>query len=183
VELTHRVNLGIPFVQAGLIEASIDPATQAGSVNSWTAEPWPASGMAAVMLRDPGDQHILTQVRELLGRISREPAWGIDEILDAEEMQKRGGFPGASFVISMKPGYYTGGNLSGDAVTDFAGHGGHGFAPHHPDMRAALFISGRGIARHRDLGQIDMRQIAPTVAALLGVRLRSATAAPLPVRQ
>jgi predicted AlkP superfamily pyrophosphatase or phosphodiesterase len=183
VELTHRVNLGIPFVQAGLIEASIDPATQAASVNSWTAEPWPASGMAAVMLRDPGDQHILTRVRELLGRLSGEPAWGIDEILDTEAMQKRGGFPGASFVISMKPGYYTGGNLSGDAVTDFAGHGGHGFAPHHPDMRAALFISGRGIARHRDLGQIDMRQIAPTVAALLGVRLRSATAAPLPVRQ
>jgi predicted AlkP superfamily pyrophosphatase or phosphodiesterase len=183
VELTHRVNLGIPFVQAGLIEASIDPATQAASVNSWTAEPWMASGMAAVMLRDPGDRHVLTQVRELLGRISREPAWGIDEILDAEAMQKRGGFPGASFVISMKPGYYTGGNLSGDAVTGFAGHGGHGFAPHHPDMRAALFIAGRGIARHRDLGQIDMRQVAPTVAALLGVKLTSATAAPLPVRQ
>ena len=183
VELTHRVNLGIPFVQAGLIEASIDPATQAASVNSWTAEPWMASGMAAVMLRDPGDQHVLTQVRELLGRISREPAWGIEEILDAEAMQKRGGFPGASFVISMKPGYYTGGNLGGDAVTDFAGHGGHGFAPHHPDMRAALFIAGRGIARHRDLGQIDMRQVAPTVAALLGVKLRRATAAPLLVRQ
>ncbi len=183
VELTHRVNLCIPFVQAGLIEASIDPATTAASVNSWTAEPWPASGMAAVMLRDPGDQHVLTQVRDLLGRLSREPAWGIEEILDAEAMQQRGGFPGASFVISMKPGYYTGGNLSGDAVTDFAGHGGHGFAPHHPDMRAALFIAGRGIARHRDLGQIDMRQVAPTVAALLGVKLTSATAAPLLVRQ
>jgi predicted AlkP superfamily pyrophosphatase or phosphodiesterase len=182
-ELTHRVNLGIPFVQAGLIEASVDPATQAASVNSWTAEPWTASGMAAVMLRDPGDQHVLTQVRELLGRISREPAWGIEEILDAEAMQKRGGFPGASFVISMKPGYYTGGNLSGDAVADFTGHGGHGFAPHHPDMRAALFIAGRGIARHRDLGQIDMRQVAPTVAALLGVKLTSASAAPLLVRQ
>jgi hypothetical protein len=162
---------------------AIDPATRAASVNSWLAAPWPASGMAAVMLRDPGDQHILAQVRELLGRISREPAWGIEEILDAEAMQQRGGFPGASFVISMKPGYYTGGNLSGDAVTDFAGHGGHGFAPHHPDMRAALFIAGRGIARHRDLGQIDMRQIAPTVAGLLGVKLASATAAPLLVRQ
>jgi hypothetical protein len=111
------------------------------------------------------------------------PAWGIDEILDAQAMQQRGGFPGASFVISMKPGYYTGGNFSGDAVTDFAGHGGHGFAPHHPEMRAALFIAGRGIARHRDLGQIDMRQVAPTVAALLGVKLWSATAPALLVRQ
>ncbi len=183
VELTHRVNLCIPFVQAGLMEANIDPATKAESVNSWLAAPWPASGMAAVMLRDPGDQHTLTQVRELLGRLSMDPAWGIDEILDAQAMQQRGGFPGASFVISMKPGYYAGGNLSGAAVTDFAGHGGHGFAPHHPDMHAALFIAGRGIARHRDLGQIDMRQVAPTVAALLGVKLSGATAAPLLVRQ
>src|SRR6202162_644415 len=71
VDLTHRVNLVIPSAQAGLIEASIDPATKAVSVNSWTAEPWPASGMAAVMLRDPGDQHILSQGRELLGRLSR----------------------------------------------------------------------------------------------------------------
>jgi predicted AlkP superfamily pyrophosphatase or phosphodiesterase len=183
VELTHRVNLYIPFVQAGLIEARIDPATKAVSVISWKAEPWPASGMAAVMLRDPGDEHILAQVRELLGRLSMDPAWGIDEILDAQAMQQRGGFPGASFVISLKPGYYTGGNFSGDAVTDFAGHGGHGFAPHHPEMRAALFIAGRGIARHRDLGQIDMRQVAPTVAALLGVKLWSATAPALLVRQ
>jgi hypothetical protein len=87
------------------------------------------------------------------------------------------------FSAAAKPGYYTGGNLSGPAVTDFAGHGGHGFAPHHPDMRAALFIAGSGIARHRDLGQIDMRQVAPTVAALLGVKLPAASAAPLLVRQ
>lgn len=183
VDLTHRVNLCIPFVQAGLMEANIDPVTKAASVNSWLAAPWPASGMAAVMLHDPGDQHVLAQVRGLLGRLSTDPVWGIEEILDAAAMQQRGGFPGASFVISMKPGYYAGGNLSGDAVTGFAGHGGHGFAPHHPDMRAALFIAGPGIARHRDLGQIDMRQVAPTVAALLGVKLSSATAAPLLVRQ
>ena len=76
------------------------------------------------------------------------------------------------------------GPFSAAANRDLEGsHGGHGFAPHHPDMRAALFIAGPGIARHRDLGQIDMRQVAPTVAALLGVKLSSATAAPLLVRQ
>jgi predicted AlkP superfamily pyrophosphatase or phosphodiesterase len=182
VDLTHRVNLCIPFAQAGLMQVSLDPVTKAASVNAWLAAPWPASGMAAVMLRDPQDQHLLAQVHELLARLSGDPAWGIEEVLDAEAMQRRGGFPGASFVISMKPGYYTGGNLSGDAVTDFSGHGGHGFAPHHPDMRAALFIAGHGIARHRDLGQIDMRQIAPTVAVLLGIKLGAQAAAPLVVR-
>jgi hypothetical protein len=38
-------------------------------------------------------------------------------------------------------------------------------------MRAAFFMAGAGIARHRDLGVIDMRRIAPTVAAILQVPL------------
>jgi hypothetical protein len=49
-------------------------------------------------------------------------------------------------------------------------------------MRASFFISGTGIAHHRDLGVIDMRQIAPTVAKILNVPLPSAKAAPLNVQ-
>ena len=48
-------------------------------------------------------------------------------------------------------------------------------------MRAAFFVSGAGIARGRNLGVIDMRQVAPTLAALMGLYLRSATAAGLNV--
>jgi hypothetical protein len=84
----------------------------------------------------------------------------------------------------MKPGYYTGGNLTGDLVTEFPGtHGGHGFSPDFPEMRASFFISGPGIARGRDLGIIDMRQIAPSLAQLLGVSLPTARAKSLRLRQ
>ena len=41
-------------------------------------------------------------------------------------------------------------------------------------------MAGAGIARHRDLGVIDMRRIAPTVAAVLKVPF-SVAVAPLPV--
>jgi len=49
-------------------------------------------------------------------------------------------------------------------------------------MRASFFLAGPGIAAHRDLGQIDMRQIAPTVAAILNLRLSNAKAEPLHVK-
>jgi hypothetical protein len=49
-------------------------------------------------------------------------------------------------------------------------------------MRSSLFVSGMGVARNRDLGIIDMRQIAPTVAQLLNISLPSARAAALPIR-
>ena len=41
-------------------------------------------------------------------------------------------------------------------------------------MHAAFFIAGPGIPRGRDLGRVDMRDIAPTVAALLGLPLPTA---------
>jgi len=60
--------------------------------------------------------------------------------------------------------------------------GTHGYLPSYPEMRASFFIMGKGIAKGRDLGVIDMRQIAPTVANILGVSLPSAKQAPLSVQ-
>jgi hypothetical protein len=48
-------------------------------------------------------------------------------------------------------------------------------------MHASFFIQGEGIAAARNLGIVDMTQIAPTLAALLGVELPSARSAALPV--
>jgi hypothetical protein len=41
-------------------------------------------------------------------------------------------------------------------------------------MDSAFFVVGPGIAAGRDLGRIDMRDIAPTLAGLLGLPLPSA---------
>jgi hypothetical protein len=41
-------------------------------------------------------------------------------------------------------------------------------------MDASFFAAGPGVPAGRDLGRIDMRDIAPTLAGLLGVRLRDA---------
>jgi predicted AlkP superfamily pyrophosphatase or phosphodiesterase len=184
VALTHVVHLTAAFLEAGLIDATINPDTQTPAVKEWKAVPWTAGGMAAVVLRDPADQSTLKAVRDLLHSLAANAANGIAEVVEAgDPIAERGAFPTASFLIVMKSGYYLGSNTSGPLVTAITGHGGHGFAPTDPDMRAALFVAGVGIAHHRDLGLIDMRQIAPTVAALLGVPLPSATAKPLPVRQ
>jgi predicted AlkP superfamily pyrophosphatase or phosphodiesterase len=60
--------------------------------------------------------------------------------------------------------------------------GSHGFSPEFPEMRASFFITGAGIAHQRDLGVIDMRQIAPTVAKILKLNMPTAKAAPLNVQ-
>jgi arylsulfatase A-like enzyme len=41
-------------------------------------------------------------------------------------------------------------------------------------MDSSFFIAGPGVAAGRDVGQIDMRDIAPTLATLMGIVLASA---------
>ena len=57
----------------------------------------------------------------------------------------------------------------------------HGAVVHHyhPELRSTLMIQGAGVAKARDLGVIDMRQIAPTVAEMPGVSLTQAKMKPV----
>lgn len=169
VAITHRVNLMSAFVHADLVQGA-----------AWRAEPWGGGGMAAIMLRQPADEHTVTQVRELLQNLKSDPRNGIAEILERDAIRERGAFPDASFLVVMQLGYYIISDAQSPLVSEIQGTpGSHGFSPLYPAMRASFFITGPRIARHRDLGVIDMRQIAPTVAQLLDVRLPSATLAPL----
>ncbi len=173
LNVTHVVNLKIPFVQAGLLPSRDQDADQ------WKAQLWSAGGLIAVMLHQPADPAINRQVHALLTRLAADPANGIDQVLDAEQAKARGGFTGAAYVIVMKPGYAMGGARSGSLVLPQSAApgshlGNHGFLPQFPEMHASFFILGAGVARGRDLGTIDMRQIAPTVADILGVSLPAA---------
>jgi arylsulfatase A-like enzyme len=48
---------------------------------------------------------------------------------------------------------------------------GHGYLPDHPSMYPALVLSGAGIASGRSLGHVRNVDVAPTIAALLGLSL------------
>jgi predicted AlkP superfamily pyrophosphatase or phosphodiesterase len=182
MNITHYVNLAVPFVQAGLIQAEANPASKALTVTSWKAEPWMAGGMAAIMLHDPNDAATTQQVRDLLAKLAADPDNGIAQVLDHDAIQKRGAFPDAAFLVVFKPGYYAGATTSGALVTSVPGtRGSHGFSPEYPEMRSSFFAVGAGIAPHRNLGVVDMRQIAPTVAGILHASLPTAKAAPLHV--
>jgi predicted AlkP superfamily pyrophosphatase or phosphodiesterase len=173
--IDHATNLFVPFIQAGLLNASLS-ASGAIQVKSWKAEPWVAGGMAAIMLHDSTDAATLEQVRALLQKLASDPANGIAAVLDRDRMSTLGGFPDAAFVVTLKPGYVTGLAISGPMVTATTQRGTHGYDPvTTPEMRSSFFIAGAGVKSGKDLGIIDMRQIAPTLASVLGVKLPDAS--------
>ena len=145
-----------------------------GKITDWRAMPWVTGGSAAIMLRDPEDGALRSQVKDLLTKIASDPANGVDRVLDAEELRARGGYPTASFFVGLKPGWRTGSDVETPLLTKTKAGGTHGELPDLPDLRASFFLVGPGVPAAKDLGVIDMRNIAPTLAHEVGLQLPSA---------
>jgi predicted AlkP superfamily pyrophosphatase or phosphodiesterase len=145
-----------------------------GQITDWKAMPWTAGGSAAIVLKDPSDARTRTQVRELLDALAREPRNGIDRVLEADPLHRRGGFPTASFLVGLKPGWRTGSSLTGPVLSKTKPSGTHGHLPDAPGLRASFFLVGPGVPAGRSLVGIDMRDVAPTLARRLGLALPAA---------
>jgi predicted AlkP superfamily pyrophosphatase or phosphodiesterase len=183
VATDKALNLAVAFRNAGLIEFGPPAASSSSSgeqIKSWKAMIWGAGGSFAIVLHDKNDAATKSKVAELLAKLAADPANGIDRIVPESELHARGGFPGAAFLVALRPGFVTGDAVSGNVVTPSVNFRGmHGYWPDLPEMNASFFIFGPGIPGAHSLGLIDMRAIAPTLAQILGLRLPSAESAPL----
>jgi predicted AlkP superfamily pyrophosphatase or phosphodiesterase len=161
----HSFNVMTPFVEAGLV------TMQGGKVTAWKAMPHVDGGSASVVLNDPSDGETRAKVQQLLARLEADPANGIERVLSQQEIGKAGGWTRAAFWIDMKSNFAV---TATGATGSRKVAGTHGFAPAHPELLASFFIAGPGIKAGNDLGEIDMRSIAPTLAELMGLKMPSA---------
>ena len=180
---THTaVNLRTRFVDAGLIKLKepLEPFA-APVIASWDAQLWSGGAVAAVVLRDASDATVRARVHKLLEELKSNAANGIARVFTKPELAAQGGYPEAEFLIEFAPGFNVGTGLRGDLLTVSGSKGTHGYMPDRPEMHAAFFIKGKGVAQARDLGVVDMRQIAPTLAQVLRVKLPDAREPALPI--
>jgi len=164
-----QLNLFPAFRDAKLIDVDAK-----GKISDWKAMPWITGGSAAIVLKDSNDTAVQTEVKELLAKLAADPANGIDRVLDATELHARGGYPTASFFVTLKSGWRTGYDFDAPLVTKTKPGGTHGELPDVPALRAAFFLVGPSVPAAKDLGLIDMRNIAPTLAHEVGLQFPSA---------
>ena len=177
-KLTDKeVNVNSALREAGLIELN-----EQGRVKSWRAFAWYGGGSAGIMLRDEKDDEARKIAGDVLSRLASDASSGVAKVADRALARGLGGFPDAAFVVTLKAGFRLGSKLQGPVTAAVRPSGTHGYAPDVAEMNSSFFIAGPGVAAGRDLGQIDMRDIAPTLAALLGVRLPDAEGRSLPLR-
>jgi predicted AlkP superfamily pyrophosphatase or phosphodiesterase len=173
--ITREVHITNAFVEAGLV--TLDDKHR---IASWEAMPWITGGSSAIMLARPDDAALKAKVKALLDKLAADPNSGILRVADENEIARLDGGRGVSFWVDYRIGYLPSGALAGPLVTDGASvRGSHGYFPEHAEMHSTFLIEGPSIPAGKNLGEIDMRDIAPTVARVLDVSLPSAQGRPL----
>jgi predicted AlkP superfamily pyrophosphatase or phosphodiesterase len=169
VRTTRELRLNEALRQAGLVLLD-----ERGRVTGWKAKAWGGGGSAAIVLADPADEATRRLVLEVLRRHAEGEDPPIARILSGEEARAAGGFPEAAFVVGANLDTRITGRMEGPVVGPGLPKGDHGFLPERPEMDASFFAVGPGVPAGQDLGRVDMRDVAPTLAGLLGLRLRTA---------
>ena len=84
-----------------------------------------------------------------------------------------GGNNRASFYVNFEFGAYGGGYRGKDAplVAPSSSKGTHGYFQSGGQMRSTFLMIGKGVRKGHDMGEIDMRSIAPLIAEKLAVEL------------
>jgi predicted AlkP superfamily pyrophosphatase or phosphodiesterase len=169
-KVSKELRLNVALRKAGLIELD-----ERQRVKSWEASAWGSGGTAAIMLRDPQDQKTKTRLRAALRDIEANSAEAIIKTLEKEQAKASGGFPDAEFVVAVRPGWQISGSYEGQLITALPSvRGSHGYLPELQEMDSTFLIAGPRIPAAHSLGRIDMRDIAPTLANLLGLKLKAA---------
>ncbi|MDX6713310.1 MAG: hypothetical protein QOH96_4326 [Blastocatellia bacterium] len=173
--VTRQINPGVLLVKNGLVnigEINSSNGKPRAVVANWKAFPYPTAGSCAITLRDPNDLETLNKVLEVFKPLAGRPGTGILKVFEREEIRKLGGDTDAAVILEAADGYYFGGGLTGDIVVDGTQKGTHGYLPLR--YQTSFIASGPGVGKRGSLGQVRMIDIGPTIASVLGVKLRDA---------
>ena len=109
--------------------------------------------------------------RRLTTALDRLRATGaVQEIVDWRQLEALEADPDAILMIEAAPGFCFSDRLEGPVVSDTPkDRGTHGYLPSRAGMEAMFIAVGREIAPGKNLGRISLKQIAPTLAQLMGL--------------
>lgn len=159
------------FVKEGLI--TLD---EKGSISDWQVWCQRAGGAGYIKLKDKTNTEVRKKVETIIDRILNDEHNGIKEVMTGKEAEeKRKGLPEGDYILISKPGYEFREDLEGEflkcQVTQKAQHG---YSEELSDMKAIFFIEGENIEKKKDISELNLVDIAPTLAAIMGFDMKSA---------
>lgn len=159
LDVTVHVNPNVWLVKAGLIRDV--------KKDDWDAQFFSVGGSSYLYLKDRSDRKTLARVREVLSSLPPEEK-KFCRIIERAQLDAIGGNPEVEFALSGENGASFGNAMTGEAVRP--GNGGtHGFFPDFREIRTGFVAHGPGIKKGGEVDIMNLRDIAPLIAKLLGL--------------
>jgi predicted AlkP superfamily pyrophosphatase or phosphodiesterase len=171
--LHTELAINLPLVEASLITKGTSGHPE------WQAIVAPNRGLGSLYVREGSDHGaVLKRAREALATYERRYP-GRFRILEREELDRWGADADAALGIEPLPGYVLDARLSRPFAQAHNRAAGHGYSPATPGMETGLIMFGAGVRRGVRLPETRTLDIAPTIAALLGLDLPHADGQPI----
>ncbi|WP_442588433.1 alkaline phosphatase family protein [Pedobacter sp. AW31-3R] len=136
-----------------------------------------AGGAAFFHLKDQKNVKLLAKVRKKLAELP-DTYKSLFRIVEREELNKIGADPHASFALAPVKGIYIQDSDSGPLIAPKKG-GAHGFFPDIPEIQTGFIAIGPGIDKGLLVEGIGLEDIAPTAAAILGIKFNAPDGKPI----
>jgi predicted AlkP superfamily pyrophosphatase or phosphodiesterase len=151
-----------------------------GSFSSPQVRVAPIGGAAAFYLEHPQDKKMAARISAAFRTEIQKRYAGLIDFISRDDLDQQGAFPGAVFALAAREGYmFTAAPTATPLVPAGRFKGMHGYLPLMPEMATGFIISGAGVRKSLRIPRVRMIDVAPTVAALLGVELSEATGLPI----
>ena len=133
----------------------------------WRATFMASGGSAFLKLRDPADAESVRHVETILA--AQPPGLrGLFTVVSREELRALGADPEAPLALCAVAGVEIHESPVGPALVAKTG-AAHGYLPSMPEMKTGFVAAGAGIRTGAFAAEMRLEDIAPLVAALLGV--------------
>jgi predicted AlkP superfamily pyrophosphatase or phosphodiesterase len=163
-----------------LVKEKLITLDEQGKATDWKAAPWPAGGSCAIVLRNPDDKETARKVADIFDRVASRNNSPLNRVLKRDEIKKLGSIPEAELMLDAAPGYTFGEELSGAEIEETKNYRGtHGQLPTRADMRSSLIVYGAAARVGARIPIARMIDIAPTAAAILGLKFTKAEGLPV----
>ncbi len=175
INIRYKISLNPLLKEKGLIY-------EENGVMKWKAYIQNAGGAAYLHLRDK-DKETEQLALDILKKAMAEKAYGIEKIYGKEELKALHVPSSVAYMLEARAGYCFSDEWEGSVVTDLEDKGvkyaTHGFLPDKPGYKCNLVISGDCIKKGYQLEEIQMVDIAPTMAEILGIEFGNCDGRPL----
>lgn len=148
-----------------------------GRIVSWRAVAQPFGGSAAVFAKDPKDEDFVRELETFFKQQADKPDSPIWRIITRRDAPKLGADPRVALYLDAAPSYSITAKATGSALTGLSkdvDRTSRGYAPSRMEMRALFIIAGSGIKSGAQVEYARVIDIAPTVARLLGLEMKTA---------